>query len=110
MRFVRPPDAIPHRERNNTYGRISESSSRLVLLSKYGRLSPTAADGAVPNGEHSFWGRTESDRLKSVPMKGRKIGNQKTFKGARTGNLGRAGPVDSRATCQQASGTKHFGN
>jgi hypothetical protein len=33
MRFVRPPDAIPHCERNNTYGPVSECSSRLVLLS-----------------------------------------------------------------------------
>jgi hypothetical protein len=33
MRFVGPPDAIPHRERNITYGPISEYSSGLVLLS-----------------------------------------------------------------------------
>ncbi len=33
MRFAGPPDAIPHRERNNTYGPISEHGSGLFLLS-----------------------------------------------------------------------------
>ncbi len=33
MRFAGPPDAIPHRERNNTYGPISEHGLGLFLLS-----------------------------------------------------------------------------
>ena len=38
MRFVEPPDAIPHRERNDIYHRISKRTLHLVLLSKEGNF------------------------------------------------------------------------
>ena len=66
MRFVGPPDAIPHRERNNTYGPISEHGSGLVLLSNAEDFAESG-DLAVPNGEHSLQVGKTSDILKSMP-------------------------------------------
>jgi hypothetical protein len=54
MRFVEPPDAIPHRERNNTYHRISKRTLHLVLLSKEGDFKLNSKPRVVPNSEHSF--------------------------------------------------------
>jgi hypothetical protein len=41
MRFVGPPDPIPHGERNNIYGCITDRNEREFLLALFSNCYPT---------------------------------------------------------------------
>jgi len=69
MRFVEAPDAIPHRERNDIYHRISKRTLDLVLLSKAGDFKLNSKLRVVPNSEHRFREVTQPVLVRFGPLR-----------------------------------------